>query len=323
MACRFELVLHGEDEPWLRAAGEEALREIVRLESQLSIFRAASDVSRINTRAAREAIPVEPRLFRLLQRCLRLHRITDGAFDLTVAPLMKAWGFYMDGGRMPEPSELEEARARTGMHLVELDEANRSVRFLEEGVRLDFGAVGKGYAVDEAVHILREAGVERAFLHGGTSTMYGLGRPLDADGWKVAIPHPEGGDRTLAVVPLTDEALSVSAVWGKSFESAGETLGHVLDPRTGGPVRGAVLAAAAGASATDVDAVSTALLVQGDARPPRPLARMRSLVVGPRDDQGRYPLFNTGFVPNETSTRELDPSIHSSVSCLLQHDGQT
>lgn len=316
MACRFELVLQGEDEPWLRAAGEEALREIERLESQLSIFLAASDVSRINARAGHEAVRVEARLFRLLQRCHDLHRVTDGAFDLTVAPLMQAWGFYREGGRMPDPAELASARRRTGMHLVELDEANRSVRFLEDGVRLDFGAVGKGYAVDEAVRILREAGVERAFLHGGTSTMYGLGRPLEAPSWKVAIPHPAGEDRVLAAVPLTDESLSVSAVWGKSFEAKGEMLGHVLDPRTGSPVRGAVLAAAAGASATDADAVSTALLVRGCARPVRPLARMRSIVVGPRDERGRHPLFNGGITPYEASKQELDAAMHTSVSIL-------
>ena len=291
MACRFELVLEGEDPPRLRAAGEEAFREIEWLETRLSRFLPASDVSRINARAATEAVPVEPWLFRLLKRALRLYDSTNGAFDLTVGPLMHAWGFYGDGGCMPNADTLEEARRRTGMHLVELDEAQRTVRFAREGVALDFGAIGKGYAVDEAMHILREAGVERAFLHGGTSTMYGLGKPADAEAWNVAIVDPRSPDEPVAVAALRDEALSVSATSGKSFEFEGVDYGHVLDPRLGKPVRGAVLAATVTTDAATADAVSTALLVHA-----RPFPGYRSLIIEPgaprrivRKDMALYP----------------------------------
>lgn len=283
MACRFELVLQGENEPRLRAAGEEALREIERLETRLSRFLPASDVSRINTRASEEAVPVEPWLFDLLKQSLDLHSCTDGAFDLTVGPLMKAWGFYGDGGRIPDPGELTQARLHTGMHLVELDEAHCTVRFAHKGVSLDFGAIGKGYAVDEAMHVLREAGVERAFLHGGTSTMYGIGKPLDADAWNVAVADPRSPDDPVAIVAIRDEALSVSAVAGKFFEVEKTCYGHVLDPRPGKPVRGALLAATVSPSATTADAISTALLVHG-----RPLSGYRSLVILP-DDEGPLP----------------------------------
>ena len=276
MACRFELVLEGEDAPRLRAAGEAALREIEWLETRLSRFLPASDTSRINARAATEAVPVEPWLFDLLKRCRRLHEHTNGAFDLTVGPLMQAWGFYGDGGRVPDADALAEARRRAGMRLVNLDEAQRAVRFAREGVALDFGAIGKGYAVDEAIHILREAGVERAFLHGGTSTMYGLGQPADAEAWNVAIVDPGAADEPVAVVALRDEALSVSAASGKSFEFEGVCYGHVLDPRLGKPVRGAALAAAAAASAETADAVSTALLAEA-----RPSPEYRSLIIDP------------------------------------------
>lgn len=293
MACRFELVLQGEDERWLRAAGEEALREIERLEAQLSIFRSDSDVSRINALAARQDVPVEPRLFRLLQRAQQLHVRTEGAFDLTVAPLMKAWGFYGEGGRLPEPEELAAAKERTGLHLVELDESSRTVRFARDGVRLDLGAIGKGFAVDEAILLLREAGVRHAFLHGGTSTMYALGRPVDEQSWKIAISDPLNRDDAAAVVELLDEALSVSAVWGKAFEADGEKLGHVLDPRLGRPVEGAVLAAAACETATEADAMSTALLVRGE---PIRIARVRSMVIGREDDTGRHEILDAGLV---------------------------
>lgn len=286
MASRFELILEGDDEPWLRAAGEEALSEIERLDRQLTIFSPASDVSRINVRAAQEPVPVEPRLFALLMLCRRLTDETEGAFDITVAPLMRAWGFYRGSGWLPADEALERARSVTGMHLVHLDEARRTVAFEREGVRLDLGAIGKGYAIDEAAAILREAGVERAFLHGGTSTAVGIGRQEDGQPWRVALPYPgdapaplalppsERGLRNevdlpssdssvLAVTQLEDASVSVSAVWGKAFEADGKTLGHVLDPRIGRPVEGALMTAAAGPSATEADALSTALLVLG------------------------------------------------------------
>src|SRR5947207_192503 len=148
MATRFELLLPGEDHSRLRAAGEEALDEIERLEAQLSFYRPSSEISELNARAAREPVAVDPRLFRLLQRAQALSEATEGAFDITVAPLMRCWGFVGGAGRLPEAGELEAARAVVGMHRVELDEDSFTVRFTDEGVMLDLGAIGKGYALE-------------------------------------------------------------------------------------------------------------------------------------------------------------------------------
>jgi FAD:protein FMN transferase len=267
MASRFELVLHGDDHAFLRAAGEEALSEIERLHARLTRFSASSDIGRINAHAAIEPVRVDARLFNLLAHCKELCVQTDGAFDVTVGPLMQLWGQMHHTGRVPSPGEVEDVRSLTGMHLVELDAGPRTVRFLKEGVMLDLGAVGKGYAVDEAMLILRDLGIECAFLHGGTSTMAAIGAPRDADAWNVAIPHPrEAGtsDEVLCTVPLKDSSLSVSAVWGREFTAGDVSYGHVLDPRRGVPVDGAQLAAVEMPSATVADALSTALLVLVD-----------------------------------------------------------
>ncbi|MCU0782580.1 MAG: FAD:protein FMN transferase [Verrucomicrobia bacterium] len=332
MATRFELVLHGDHPAALRAAGEEALAEIDRLENQLSLYRPGSEIAQLNARAAREAVRVTPAVFALLQHAQQLHAETGGAFDITIAPLVRAWGFLGGTGKMPTPEAVAEARGKVGMSHVRLDPQNRTVRFARDGVMIDLGAIGKGYAVGQAAEILREAGVTSALIHGGTSTVYAIGGPPGGGFWKVAIetppasvwssevrrvlpPHeppaafgrdafhprpkllagkmgtrwnaslpvsevqsaissekshpdplPLGeGEISLPTVSLCDEAMSVSAMWGRSFQSGGTIFGHVIDPRTGQPVNRSLLAVVVLPSATETDALSTALLTLGGA----------------------------------------------------------
>lgn len=260
MATRFELVLNG-DSPGLRAAGEEALAEIARVEAMLSLYKPSSEVANLNGRAADELVRVSAELFALVQRAIALSEETGGAFDITIAPLVRCWGFMQGTGAEPAEEEIETARSKVGFGLLELEEGNRTVRFAKPGVMLDFGAFGKGYAVDCAMEILKEAGVASALLHGGTSTVLAIGAQADGQPWRVAI---EDENKTVhGVVDLRDESLSVSAVWGKSFASQGKTFGHILDARTGWPSERAQLAAIILPSAAESDALSTALLVEG------------------------------------------------------------
>jgi len=269
MATRFEIVAYGDHEASLRAAAEEALNEIQRIEAQLSLYRPDSEVAHLNARAARDWVRVSPEVFRLLEQAADLSSKTEGAFDITIAPLVRCWGFMGGTGQRPTPEAIEQARQTVGMQLVELDPENVAVRFRRPGVMLDFGAIGKGHAIDNAAELLREEGITSAILHGGTSTVFAIGKPPDQPSWKIAIetpPETEGVQpKPLAVVELQDEALSVSAVWGKSFSSAGKTFGHIIDPRTGHPAESADLAAVILPSATETDALSTALLTIGHA----------------------------------------------------------
>jgi thiamine biosynthesis lipoprotein len=254
MRTRFEIVLADEDrEPAsLRAAGEEALEEIARVEAALSPFRRDSVFSRLH---AERTARVDGALFSLLERAGRLTEALEGAFDLTIGALTERL-------RRGEPV----AGASVGFaRNIRLD-AEASTVTLAPGARLDPGAIGKGYALERAADLLRAAGVRRALLHGGTSSVAALGR------WSVAVQHPRRPER-MARVELSDSALGVSAVAGRLFEKDGVPVGHIIDPRSGQPVEGALLAAVVCRSPTDADAISTALLVLGEAGMTRVVGR--------------------------------------------------
>ncbi len=262
MATRFEIVLHGENESGLRATGEEALAEIEKLEDQLSLYRPSSEIAHVNARAAAGPVRVTPSLFALLIEARRLHDLTDGAFDITIAPLVRCWGFMGGQGRMPRQEDVEIAQRLVGMRQIELNEQELTVRFAREGVMIDLGAIGKVYAIERAAEVLRENGVTSALLHGGTSTVYAIGHPPDAKHWDIALDQPPISTIP-PVIQLRDEALSVSAISGRSFQMNGKLYGHVLDPRTGYPANATLLAVVLSPSATETDALSTALLISG------------------------------------------------------------
>ena len=292
MATRFEVVLHGGNPVALRAAGEEALDEIDRIEAQLSLYKPTSEIAHVNARAAHEPVRVSPPVFRLLEHAQRLSAETEGAFDITIAPLVRCWGFMGGTGRMPDLLEVEEARSKVGMNLIHLDGCEFTVSFARDGVMLDLGAIGKGYALERAVELLQDAGVTSAMIHGGTSTVHAIGRPPGDEPWKIAIERPQQDAAkpagVLALVPLENEAMSVSAIWGRSFQNGGKSYGHVIDPRTGQPTETALLSAVVLPSATETDALSTALLTMGSAGLRRVAGlreRARCLVVERRADQ--------------------------------------
>jgi thiamine biosynthesis lipoprotein len=253
MGTRFELVYWGP-----RAAGEEALAEVVRLDTRLSAYHAASDVSWINGHAGLRAVKVEPRTFSLIERCCELSEETDGAFDITVGPLLQAWKTVADTGGLPSAEAVADARARVGCPHLHLDPQASTIRFGRSGMRLDLGAVGIGYAVDAAIAILRAHGVQAALLHGGTGSVHAIGCPPQGE-WRI-VWQARGEEQTFV---LRDSALSVSAVHGRTSIVDGRRYGHVIDPLVGLPVDHTSAAIVTGPCSLECDALSTALLVLG------------------------------------------------------------
>ncbi|MGI6295220.1 MAG: FAD:protein FMN transferase [Armatimonadota bacterium] len=264
MATRFEVILYGAESSRLRAAGEQALEEIADAEKRLSMFRPGSETSRINAFAAHQAVKIDARLYNLLKLAVRVSQATEGAFDITVAPAMQIWRNAGRLNRLPSDAEIDSARELVGAEMILFDDSDHTIRFAKEGVQIDPGAIGKGFAIDIAVESLRESGITSALIHGGTSTIYAIGNQINGQPWRIGVRDPATPDQSLRTVELCDASLSVSAPHGRLFACEGREYGHVIDPRTGRSVRRTSLAAVWGPSATETDALSTALLVLGE-----------------------------------------------------------
>jgi len=269
MATRFELLLLGEDEVHLRAAGEEAIREIQLAERRFSYYDPSSELSRINRRAAIEETPVSASMGRILDICFRVHARSEGAFDPSVAPLLRAWGLRNrnDVGRTPSTEELLALLGDVGLHHAEFDRSNRTIKFHRPGMRLDLGGIVIGWVLDECRIMLQDYDIEHALMHAGTSTAVAMGKDPSGNPWRVGLMDPfEPSDSPswFTHVDLTDQALSVSGVQGKSFIDDGTLHGHVIHPKTGMSVQGERIAACCHASAAAADAWSTALLADPD-----------------------------------------------------------
>lgn len=238
MGTTYSIVAYGTDRFKLRAAVEQASDEVNRLDRMMSNYRPDSELSQVNRYAASRPVEVSEEFFDLLARCLDYSRRSEGTFDITVGPLMRLWGFYKGSGRLPHRAELRGILSRIGYRNVILDRAHLTVRFAREGVELDPGGIGKGYAVDKLVPILKANGIQSALISAGGSSIYAIGAAPGEKGWKVKIRDPKNPSRTIQEVELRDYSMSTSGNYEKFFWAEGKMYSHIMDPRTGYPAEG-------------------------------------------------------------------------------------
>ena len=238
MGSTYSVAVYGEDSQKLQVAVAQALEEARRLDQLLSNYRPESEWSQVNRLAADQPVPVSEELFRLLAACVEYSRQSEGAFDITVGPLMKVWGFYKGTGHLPHRAEVRGALERVGYRNILLDPAKMTVRFARQGVEMDPGGIGKGYAVDRMVDILIQNGIRAALVSAAGSSIYALGAPPGEPGWKVSIKDPKDTRRSVETVTLKDESMSTSGNYEKFFLAEGKMYSHIMDPRTGYPSMG-------------------------------------------------------------------------------------
>ena len=266
MAGEFEITFDKSLYPWGTEIVLAALDEIQRLERKLSVFLPDSQVSYINKVAPFSPVPLDEELFELIRFCLTLSEQTGGAIDITSTPLWKIWGFAGKQVRIPSEKEIAAALENVGSRFVELDESARTIRLTKPGVALNFGCVGKGYALDIAAKILKESEMHDFQFHGGMSSVLTCGNfrhsaGKDGNGWPIGVAHPMLPDKRLAEIRLRDRALGTSGSQKQFFLHNNRRFGHILDPRTGYPAEHTLMVTVVADSAMLADALSTAFFV--------------------------------------------------------------
>ena len=263
MGSAYSLVLYGEDRARLEAASEDAFEEVRRLDRALSNYRPESEWSKVNAQAAERPVKVSAELFDLLSACVEYSRRSEGAFDISVGPLMKVWGFYKGTGHLPREGEVRGALEKVGYRNILLDAAARTVRFARAGVELDPGGIGKGYAVDRMVDTLRKDGVASALVSASGSSIYALGAPPGEAGWRVRIRDPKDETKTVTEVTLKNESMSTSGSYEKFFQADGRIYSHIMDPRTGFPAAGMLSASVVAPLTLDSEAWTKPFFING------------------------------------------------------------
>ncbi len=269
MGTRFECTLAppqpGMQVEELSHLADEAFSVIDTIERRISNWRADSETALVNRRAAEEAVAVSSPLIDLLLEAKRIHGDTGAAFDVTVGPLLDLWGFYTREGHLPTDDEIKAALAKVGLEKVAVDEHAQTVRFAVPGMRLDFGGIGKGLALERAANVLRSLGVTSALLNSGTSTVEAIGAPPGMAGWTIRIRNAYNNEgEHIAEVRISNESLSTSSSTENFLELDGKRYGHILDPKTGWPVSGLLSATVIGPGGMETDALSTAFFVMGE-----------------------------------------------------------
>ncbi len=239
-----------------------ALMSLHRTDSLMTNWTTTSEVARVNRVAGQAPTVADPEVFAVLARAREVSIASGGAFDVTVEPLVRLWGFLQGTPHVPEAAAIDAARADVDWRLVRLDPTSGMVGFVRPGVRIDFGGIAKGYGVDQVAAILDSAQVTDALID-LSGNMVARGSSPGHDGWVVGIRDPEDRQPYLATVTLHDEAIATSGAYQQFVDAGGKRYGHILDPRTGWPASGLLSATVVSRAGIDADAFATACFVLG------------------------------------------------------------
>jgi thiamine biosynthesis lipoprotein len=252
MATVFEIFLYEKDKTYASQAANSAFIELDRLEQELSYFIENSDISRINNLSQNERITIGLDAYHCLKRCMRLYQQTKGAFDITMRPLLEYWKKCNNQKKKPDLSELSVVMTRLGLPWLQIIEQSHQVCLMNTSIQIDLGGFGKGYAIEILKMHLDDWDIQSGLIHSGHSTVSVFGKNPQNVTWPLSISDPNNSDQILKKIDLIQGTVSGSGL------KKGE---HILDPRSGYPVKNKTAAWAFAPEAGDADALSTAFMV--------------------------------------------------------------
>lgn len=260
-----EISVFSPNEHAARKAIAAAYAEIARIETLLSRYRSESQISFINQSAGKEQfIPVTSEVSTIVARALQYTDMTGGAFDITVGPLINAWGIGTQRERIPEAEELQQLLELVAVGNVELD-PEQGIRLRAPEMIIDLGGIAKGYAIDRGIEVLREQGITMALINAG-GDLRCLGLKADGTSWRIGIQDPRDKARISGIITISDEAVATSGDYERYFIRDGVRYHHIFSPETGRPVRECQSVTILAPTAEAADVMATAVFVMGPER---------------------------------------------------------
>ncbi len=259
MGTAIRVELWSDDKAAGEAAIDAVMEEMHRIDREMSPFKPESELSRINREAADHPVPVSREMFDILSRSMEFSKLSGGAFDITFSSV----GYLYDYRRHVKPTDEEIEKALPGINYrhILLDAEKQTVKFARAGVRIDLGGIGKGYAVDNCIALLKKRGIAQALVTaGGDSRVLGdkQGRP-----WMVGIRDPRRKDNVVAVIPLVNSAISTSGDYERYFEADGVRYHHIINPKTGRSATAVHSVSVIGPDATTTDGLTKPVFILG------------------------------------------------------------
>ncbi|MGB5317129.1 MAG: FAD:protein FMN transferase [Robiginitalea sp.] len=262
MGSRFEITVVAQNKTQADYHIDQAVAEISRIEKLISSWDPASETSEVNRQAGIQPIKVSAELFELISRCIELSKLTDGAFDISYASMDRLWKFDGSMKELPSAQEIKASVARVGYQKILVDEVSQTIFLRENGMKIGFGAIGKGYAADMAKDLLLREGVVAGIIN-AAGDMSSWGTQPGGKPWQVAITNPMDKTKSFGLLPMGEGAVVTSGDYEKFVRFNGKRYSHIMDPRTGYPATGIISATVFAPKAELADALSTALFVMG------------------------------------------------------------
>ena len=259
MGTVFEIAAYAESSEKASAAIDKAMEEIVRMDDLMSNYKPDSALSNLNRSAHFQTQRVPPDLYQAVERAVQFSKLSDGKFDITVAPLVNLWKAALAGDSMPTPEQRQKAEDCVGYQKIELTPPDQ-ITFQSPCLQVDLGAIGKGYAIERAGAILRSWGIRNAFLNAGGSSILAMGSPPGQSGWLVHLADPS--HKIDPYVMLKDQSVATSEQTSASLLGP-ESAGHIIDPVSGTPSQSQFAVSVITHSGTPSDGLSTTLLLMG------------------------------------------------------------